>query len=406
MNTVSKLRVAFVNTHPIQYFAPLYAYLNRTGLFAITALYLSDFSVRGSLDAAFGQPVKWDVDLLSGYDVRFVAGADLREEPKGFFSVIAPQIWREVCRGGFDALVVHGHTPAAALIAVAAARWAALPVFVRSETHLGLSRSLLKRLLRKPLMSAFYQSVSGVLAIGSANAAFYRAMGVPEERIFCMPYTVDNDRFVTDSRLSDEQRTKVRAELGVADADPIILYAAKLQARKHPDDLLRAAARLKDQGVRFHVVMVGSGAMTAELVELTSRLGLENVYIHGFVNQSVLPQIYGAADVFVLPSENEPWGLAVNEAMCAALPIVASAEVGCVADLVRAGVNGQTFAAGDVEDLANALHPMLVDREIRKRMSAASRAIISRWSYAECAAGLQAALARRGVGADKLAPVR
>src|SRR3954452_18866216 len=82
-----KLRVAFLNTHPIQYFAPLYAYLNQTGVFEITALYLSDFSVRGSLDAAFGQAVKWDVDLLSGYNVRFVAGADLREEPKGLFSM-------------------------------------------------------------------------------------------------------------------------------------------------------------------------------------------------------------------------------------------------------------------------------------------------------------------------------
>ena len=86
-------------------------------------------------------------------------------------------------------------------------------------------------------------------------------------------------------------------------------------------------------------------------LSLTTRLGLDNVHFHGFANQSVLPQIYGAADVFVLPSENEPWGLAVNEAMCAGLPIVASAEVGCVADLVRAGVNGQTFAAGDVEGL-------------------------------------------------------
>jgi glycosyltransferase involved in cell wall biosynthesis len=402
MNTVVKLRVAFVNTHPIQYFAPLYAYLNRTGVFAITALYLSDFSVRGSHDAAFGQPVKWDVDLLSGYDVRFVKGADLREEPKGFFSMIAPQIWREVCRGGFDALVVHGHTPAATLIAVAAARWAGLPVFARGETHLGLRRSLLKRFVRKPLMSAFYRSVSGVLAIGSANAAFYRAMGVPEDRIFCMPYTVDNARFVCDSQLSDERCTKVRTELGVADAEPIVLYAAKLQARKRPDDLLRAAVLLKDRGVGFHVVMVGSGEMTAELINLATRLGLENVHFHGFANQSVLPQIYGAADVFVLPSENEPWGLAVNEAMCAGLPIVASAEVGCVADLVRAGVNGQTFVAGDAEDLANALHPILVDREIRKRMSAASRTIISRWSYAECAAGLQAALARGGVGAGQL----
>ena len=185
---------------------------------------------------------------------------------KGSSSIIAPQIWREVSRGGFDALVVHGHTPAAALIAVAAARWAGLPVFARGETHLGLRRSLLKRLVRKPLMSAFYRSLSGVLAIGSANAAFYRAIGVPEERIFSMPYTVDNARFANDSQLSDEQRTKVRAELGVADDDPIVLYAAKLQARKHPDDLLRAAARLKDRGVRFHVVMVGSGEMAAELV--------------------------------------------------------------------------------------------------------------------------------------------
>ena len=117
-----KLRVAFINTHPIQYFAPLYAYLNRTGEFAITALYLSDFrsAVRSTrhLDSA----LKWDIDLLSGYDVRFIKGASLRDEPTGFFSIIAPQIWREVSRGSFDALVVHGHTPAATLIAVAAAR--------------------------------------------------------------------------------------------------------------------------------------------------------------------------------------------------------------------------------------------------------------------------------------------
>jgi glycosyltransferase involved in cell wall biosynthesis len=393
-----KPRVAFVNTHPIQYFAPLYAYLNSIGGFEVTALYLSDFSVRGSFDAAFGQAVKWDIDLLSGYDVRFVEGAGLRNEPKGFFSIVAPQVWQEVSRGGFDALVVHGHTPAAILIAVAAARWARLPVFARGETHLGLSRRRSKRLVRRPLMSAFYRSLSGVLAIGSANAAFYRAMGMPEDRIFLMPYTVDNARFTNGSRLSDGQRTRIRAELGVADDDPIVLYAAKLQARKHPDDLLRAAVLLKTRGVRFHVVMVGSGEMAAELVNLTTRLGLENVHFHGFANQSVLPQIYGAADVFVLPSENEPWGLAVNEAMCAGLPIVASAEVGCVADLVRAGVNGQTFAAGNVEDLANALHSLLVDTETRKRMSAASRTIVSRWSYAECADGLQAALTRSGAG--------
>jgi glycosyltransferase involved in cell wall biosynthesis len=149
--------------------------------------------------------------------------------------------------------------------------------------------------------------------------------------------------------------------------------------------------------------MVGSGEMSAELVDMAARLQLDNVHFHGFANQSALPQIYGAADVFVLPSENEPWGLAVNEAMCVGLPIVASAEVGCVADLIQPDVNGQTFTAGDVEGLANALHPILIDMDIRQRMGAASRAIISRWSYAECAAGLEAALARSGVAAERVA---
>jgi glycosyltransferase involved in cell wall biosynthesis len=396
---MQKFRIAFVNTHPIQYFAPLYAYLNQTAEFAVTALYLSDFSIRGSVDRAFGHPLKWDIDLLSGYDVRFVKGASVRNEPTGFFSIIAPQIWHEVNHGGFDALIVHGHTPAAALIAVAAARWAGLPVFTRGETHLGLNRPSLKRLARKPLMRAFYRRLSGALAIGSANAAFYRAMGMPEDRIFSMPYTIDNVRFTEGSRLSEVQRKQVRAALGVTNDDPIVLYAGKLQARKHPDDVLRAAARLRDRGLRFHVVMVGSGEMTAALVNLAGRFGLDNVHFHGFANQSTLPEIYGASDVFVLPSENEPWGLVVNEAMCAGLPIVASAEIGCAADLIQAGVNGQTFATGDVEGLASALHLMFADAGTRRRMGLASSQIISRWSYAECASGLRTALASSGVGA-------
>src|SRR5690242_20304041 len=60
----SPVRVAFVNTHPIQYFAPLYAELNRSDDLSITALYLSDYSVRGATDGGFGHIVKWDVDLL------------------------------------------------------------------------------------------------------------------------------------------------------------------------------------------------------------------------------------------------------------------------------------------------------------------------------------------------------
>ena len=174
-----KTRVAFLNTHPIQYFAPLYADLSRASDLSVTAVYLSDFSVRGWDDRGFGQVVKWDVDLLAGYEARFVRGAERRGEPRGFFSVVAPEVWREVRRGGFDALVVHGHTPAATAIALAAAKSLHLPIFMRCETHVGLRRSKLKSVLRGPLLGAYYRRLDGVLAIGSANEEFYRAIGVP-----------------------------------------------------------------------------------------------------------------------------------------------------------------------------------------------------------------------------------
>jgi glycosyltransferase involved in cell wall biosynthesis len=390
---LAKTRIAFINTHPVQYFGPLYAYLNATEDLSVTAIYLSDFSIRGGSDRAFGQAVKWDVDILAGYESRFIEGASRRNEAAGFFSVLAPTIWREVRDGAFDAVVVHGHTPAAVLLAAAAAKTSRVPLFTRGETHLGLVRSPIKRALRAPVMRAYYGQLTGALAIGSANRVFYRAMGVPENRIFSMPYTVDNERFITTARLCPSKRMAARKALGVEDNDPIVLYAAKFVPRKRAGDLIRAAALLRRSGHAFHLVMVGSGEMEAELRALALALDLDNVRFAGFVNQSALPGVYAASDIFVLPSQNEPWGLTVNEAMCAGLPVIVSAEVGCATDLVRDGVNGVTFPAGNVEALAGALRPLIEDAALRRRMGAASREIISRWSYAECLDGLRAALA-------------
>jgi glycosyltransferase involved in cell wall biosynthesis len=284
------------------------------------------------------------------------------------------------------------------LVAAAAARAARIPTFMRCETHLGLRRSPLKNLFRRPLIWTYYRGLDGVLAIGSANREFYRAIGVPARRIFDMPYAVDNRRFMTGAPLVDGERKESRAGFGVHDDRPIVLYAAKFQRRKRPDDLLRAAARLNREGVIFHLVMVGSGEMETDLRALVQHLGLSNVHFAGFVNQAGLPSIYAACEIFVLPSESEPWGLAVNEAMCAGLPIVASSEIGCVPDLVHDGRNGRTFSAGNVAGLSDALRPLLADPDLRRRMGAASRDVIARWSYAECRAGLRAALASVGLG--------
>ncbi len=387
-----KTRVAVVNTHPIQYFAPLYAYLNTSPDIEVTALYLSDFSLRGATDRGFGQVVKWDLDLLAGYPHSFIGPNVKTLVPTGFSSTIVPQIWGAVRRGGFDALWIHGHGVGANLIALAAAKSIGIPVFMRCETHLGLPRVGWKAALRKPLMSAFYRSLNGFLAIGSANRNFYRAMGVPDNRISLMPYTVDNARFTQKSALSDEHRRATRERLKISGDRPAILYVSKFMRRKHPDHLVQAAKRLSAEGLDFDLVLAGNGEMQAELEQLTR--DLPHVVMPGFINQQEMPTLLGACDIFVLPSEDEPWGLIVNEAMCAGLPVVASSEVGCSADLIEDGGNGQTFRAGDVDGLTNALRPIVSDANLRKAMSARSRELIGRWSYRECLEGLREAVAR------------
>jgi len=111
----------------------------------------------------------------------------------------------------------------------------------------------------------------------------------------------------------------------------------------------------------------------------------------GFRNQAELPRLYAMGDVFVLPSEDEPWGLVINEAMCSGLPIVASERVGAAADLVQPGYNGFRFPPGDRPALAQALRLALKDGA-KERMGQASLEIIRGWGFEEDIVAVRQAL--------------
>ncbi len=392
--TVQKpFRIAVVNSHPIQYFAPLYAYLNRDPELEITALYCSDSSLRGGVDEGFKQPVTWDVDLLEGYRVVFLGERAKKRTPGGFFSLVSPELWNEIDRGKYDAVWLHGYAYAAYVLAFLAARRSRLPVFVRGETHLGLQRTGWRRRLRDAILGLASRQVAACLAIGSANRAYYRSLGVPEAKIFDVPYTVDNARFMEAASVAAKDRSTLRKRHGLPPDQPVVLYASKFEPRKHPRAVIDAVARLRDRGMPLSLLLVGSGELEAELRARVAALALADVVFTGFVNQAELPAVYAAADVFVLASENEPWGLIVNEVMCAGLPVVVADEVGCVPDLVENGGNGRTVPAGDATAIAAALREVLHDEERREAMGQRSLEIIRGWSYADCLDGVKAAVA-------------
>jgi glycosyltransferase involved in cell wall biosynthesis len=131
----------------------------------------------------------------------------------------------------------------------------------------------------------------------------------------------------------------------------VILFVGKLDLQKRAADLIAAAARL---GTGVTTVIVGTGEEEARCRADAARLGTSVVFA-GFVNQMALGDYYRAAQVSVLPSTGETWGLVVNESLAAGTPCVVSDGVGCAPDLVISGVTGETFAVGDIAECANAI---------------------------------------------------
>lgn len=381
-----------VNSHPIQYFAPLYAYLNDFDDIEVTALYCSDFSLRGAVDPGFREAVTWNVDLLSGYRSVFLGKRWKERSPRGFWSLICPELCVEIRRDRYDAVLVHGNQFAAYVLAVVVAKVKGIPVLNRCDTILALSRSRPRRWIRDAILGQYYKLLDGFMANGTANREYYRHLGVPDHRIFVAPYAVDNTRFKEAARIDSAEKEAIRQRYNLPGKTPVVLYASKFMQRKHPDDLLRATSILRKEGLDFHVLMVGGGEMEAKLKALTRELGLDNVRYGGFVNQAELPKVFSATDIFVLPAENEPWALIVNEVMCAGRPVIVGNEIGCAADLVKDGVNGRLVRARDPEGLAAAIREILVDEKLRTRMGAESLKIIDKWDFRACRRGFEDAV--------------
>jgi glycosyltransferase involved in cell wall biosynthesis len=362
-------RLVYFVSHPIQYQAPLLRRLAREADLSLLVVFERDFSSRSYRDPGFGVDIEWDVPLRDGYDSRLLKDCDLTR-------VIAEA----------DAVWAHGWETPALRSVIAQAHAGDRPVLMRGENW---SRAMPdgsgpRGWLKRRYLARIFARCQAFLAIGTCNQAYYEAHGVPPNRIFGMPYAVDNDFFA--SRATSEAAAEVRARHGLSPDRKIVLYAGKLTRRKHPEHLLQAwrQASWRD-GERPVLIFVGDGELRPNL---EAEAGPDVIFT-GFRNQTELPGYYAAADLFVLLAEREPWGLAVNEAMACGTGVVASDEVGAAYDLVDEGT-GLRLPAGDVAGLSRAF-PGLMGRA--DALGRAARARIARWDFAADIAGLKSAIA-------------
>ena len=393
------VRLALLAASPMYYQAPLYRRLAADPRLDFTAIFASNGGLRPH-EAGYGQPITWDVDAMSGYRSRFLAKADTNPIDGSTLSLVDRDVVGVLRSGRYEALWLHGYNFATHLMAAATQRATGGHLLFREEQTLLHRRPLPKRIVKTPALRLLF-SQGRSLYIGTQNRRWFAHYGVPPERQFFVPYCVDNERMQDVARRLAPERDALRDEFGLpADRGPLIVSVARLVPKKQPEFLLEAFRRVRERH-RCCLLFVGSGDLEESMRRQVAEARIPDVAFTSFLPQSQVPRAYAAADVFALVSKaHETWGLAVNEAMNFALPVVVSDRVGCAIDLVANDRNGFVVAHDDVEQLAASLERLVTSDEERARLGEASLERVTGWHHGVAAEGVAAAVA------DAVGPAR
>jgi len=373
--------ITFINSHPIQYFAPFYKYLNEQGV-QTSAWYCSFKSANGSLDKEFGTNIKWDIPLLEGYDYAIFKNHSWKpSQDNGFFGLINLGMIRKLFSMPKSVIVVHGWHYFTHLIILLLGKLRGHTICVRCD--LPQKQEVLKNgwkqvVKRIGLKYLVFPRIDYFLYIGHQNRLFYKSFGVPDNRLLSCPYSVDNNRFRMESEKLKPSIPQIKKRMGIPASGKVILYAAKYIEKKRPIDLLKAFIHLNDPGC--WLVMVGEGKLREEMEKLIHQYQVKQVVLTGFKNQTEISEYYAISDLFIMCSSvGEHWGLSVNEAMNFNLPLILSDLTGCSDDLVKEGDNGYVFKTGDVNQLAEKMKHILFENKLSWNTS--SEHIIDQYSF-------------------------
>ena len=261
----------------------------------------------------------------------------------------------------YDSIVVCGYSSPTAVLAMAWLRLHRIPFYMEVDGGLIRQDSKLKYLVKKSLVCLANQWLS----TGENTTKYLVHYGAKEERVTHYPFSSLYEKDILEEVPSAEKKEAYRMMLGIEEKH-MILAIGQFIHRKGFDVLMYAAKQL-DPDVGIYIV---GGETTDEYRKLREELGLLNVHFLSFQKKERLALLYKAADLFVLPTREDIWGLVINEALAYGLPTITTDR--CVAglDLIEDGVNGYVVPVGDADALAEKINAVLAAD--RQKMGAAS----------------------------------
>jgi len=245
--------------------------------------------------------------------------------------------------------------------------------------------------LREWLKRQIVRRSDAIAAAGKATTRYARQLGAHDERIFWAPLATDNEYFAREAQKVDrDEQKKARGY-----PERLVLYPGRLVREKGVFVLLEAFRQLRHVCGDVGLLIVGHGPEEQALRCYCQSARIPDVYFEGPHDYKEMPLYYALADVVVLPTFSDPWGLIVNEAFACGVPAVVSRVAGVCDDLIIEGETGFSVEPGSATDLRDKLLRVIMDEPLRWRMSLKCREIIRNYTPEACAHGLYIAAVGR-----------
>lgn len=291
---------------------------------------------------------------------------------------VCQPIWAALDAVGPDVVCVPGWGDKVGLASLLWCARTGTPSIVMSESQgPDRPRYLWKETIKRRIVASFSAGMVG----GRRHFEYLISLGMEPEKLFVGCDVVDNEHFASGASSARGDEEACRLKLGVPSR--YFLSCCRFVPQKNLCFLLRSyAAYRKLAGPKaWKFVVVGDGPMMSDVLNLKEELALGDALIlPGLKPYHLLPAYYALAGTFVLSSAQEPWGLVVNEAMAAGLPVIVSNRCGCAADLVRHGQNGFVFDPYDEDALCHLMLAVSSGAWDLAQMGQRSREIISSWT--------------------------
>ena len=336
-----RIRLAILTEIIAPYRIPVFNALAERAEVELHVVFLSETDTSLRQWKVYRDEIRFSYQVLDSYRLRLgSANVLLSRGMRAALRKAAPQV---ILSGGYNYPAMWQ-----------AVRWAGkqgVPFLLWSESNAVDARA--KRWWAEAAKKKFIDSCQGYVVPGTTAAAYLREFGVSTDRIFVAPNAVDVEHF---SRLADEARRQpdVRSRLGLPSR--YILYVGRLVQAKGVFDLLSAYATLpQETRQEVGLVFAGDGEERERLLQASRKIDSGKVIFPGFLQKDDLPALYALAEVLVLPTHSDTWGLVVNEALACGLPVIVTNVAGCAADLVRHGEDGFVVPARDSAALSQTI---------------------------------------------------